>query len=434
MPDAQVVPCGCAGNLGHRRDVRGFDHRPPGGLPLAESRQRLLVGDGLGGALVGDLRIARPAIAHQPRQPAIGLIARGRPPRHHLGLGPGQGDVHQAAVVTRGLAATKCRGLGVLGAAATADVQAPDSVVVEQDVVALLHIAVEREGEVDDRELQALAAVHGHHLHRCGVAVEPAVVLGLAALLLATVAQPVTQRREAEVLAVRRLLKQLCQVGHVGHVPLAAAPGQCPIGHAAQPGRLVHRRHPAVAGVVGPLPDGVRDAVGQRITLIRKLFGGMAEEHRGGDGAHQSGAVRLVERLQQGQPVVAGIGGEDVGIPRVDGRYSRLDQSVEAGAGILALLDDHGDVPGPDPFAGEGGRAGQQSGDVGGQVPADERTQVVDADQLVALAAEGFPWHHAQPERVVAGCAGQSTARVMGLDVVHDDARVAEFGAAQHGL
>ena len=299
VPDGEVLPCGARGHLDDRRGLLDdLDHRTAGLLPLAEPRERLVVGDGVGRAPVGDDGLAGTPVAHQPGQPAVGFVARRRPPRDDLSLGPGHRHIHQAAVVAGRLPAAQHRDLVVVGGALAADVQTAGLAVVEQDLVALLHIAVERERQIDDRELQTLAAVHGHHLDGGGVAVEALVVLRRAVALLAAIAQPVPQRRQCQVLAVCGLLQQLGHVCHIGHVPLTVSVGKRAVGHAAQSCCLEHRGHAAGAGVVRPFPDGVGDAVGERIPSCGKGFSGVAEEHGGSGGPDHTGAVRLIERLQ----------------------------------------------------------------------------------------------------------------------------------------
>ena len=68
------------------------------GLPLFEPCHRVVVGDSRG-ASVRYLRPRRAAAAQQPRQPAVGFVPGRRPPRHDLGLCPGQRDVGHSAVV-----------------------------------------------------------------------------------------------------------------------------------------------------------------------------------------------------------------------------------------------------------------------------------------------------------------------------------------------
>ncbi len=177
--------------------------------------------------------------------------------------------------------------------------QAPLISIVEQDQVTITHIAVEGERQVHDGVLQTLTAVHGQYLNGGGITVEATIALGTSTGLLAPVAQPVPKRGQRKVLAVSGLLQQLCGMRHVGHIPFAAAVRQQPICHAGQARRLENRCHTVGSGVVGPFPDGLGDLVGQRITAGGKIFGAVAEEHRGSGRPHDARAVRLVECLQQ---------------------------------------------------------------------------------------------------------------------------------------
>ena len=169
----------------------------------------------------------------------------------------------------------------------------------EQHEIALLQVAVERERQVDDRVLQPLAHPHSHDLDGGSITVDPSIPFGCTAALSALSAQPVPKRRQGVVLAVRGLLQQLRQVCQVCHMSLAAVPRQHAVAHAAQLRGLQDRSHPALAGVVRPLPQGFGYAIGQRMTFGSKAFRGLTEEHRGGGGAHHAGAVRLVERFQE---------------------------------------------------------------------------------------------------------------------------------------
>ena len=67
--------------------------------------------------------------------------------------------------------------------------------------------------------------------------------------------------------------------------------------------------------MVGPLADGLGHPVGERIALFGEILGGVAEEHGAGRRPDQPGAMRLIEGLEQGQPVGCGVGAEEVGIP-----------------------------------------------------------------------------------------------------------------------
>ena len=84
---------------------------------------------------------------------------------------------------------------------------------------------------------------------------------------------------------MRDFLHQLGQVGHIGHVPLAAVPGQHPVAHSVELGCLEHRRDADLTGVIGPLPHRLGHAVGQQVTPVGEILGGLAEEHGGRGGA-----------------------------------------------------------------------------------------------------------------------------------------------------
>ena len=145
--------------------------------------------------------------------------------------------------------------------------------------------------------------------------------------------------------------------------------------------------------------------------------------------------MRLVERLQQGQPVIAGVGGEDVGVAGVDHGDADVGQCGLAGAGVPPVLHDDRDVAGLHPPAVEhGGLGGQQRSDIGGEVGTDVVAQLGDRDDLGAVAAEALPRYDTQPERVVARRPGQSAAMVVRVDIVDDDAGIAQLCPTQHHL
>ena len=200
------------------------------------------------------------------------------------------------------------------------------------------------------------------------------------------------------------LVQQLGEVLDVGEVPLAAAPGEHPLGHPGDVRRLEDRRDAARPRVVGPAPQRLGHVVGQ-VRVGRELGGGAAEEHGGGRGADQAGPARLLERLEQALPVGRRLRGEDVGVAGVDGRHAGRRQRVTAGAGVAVALDDHGDVAGPDrPDLGAvvvGRVGGEQRLHVGREVGRDERAQVVHRDGAGAADPERVAGDHPQPERVV---------------------------------
>ena len=179
------------------------------------------------------------------------------------------------------------------------------------------------------------------------------------------------------MLAVRGFLQQLRHVCEVGRMPLAVLPRQRAITHAAQLRCLVDRGHPALACMAGPLAEQLGDAVGQLICACRKGFGRLTEEHRRRGGAptpercgwsnasNNASQSAAASRLSTSESPVC-TGGTGVA------------QRPMTDAGVLVALDDHRNRGLG--FTGERGVAGQQRADVGGQIPADVCTQVVDLE------------------------------------------------------
>ena len=114
-------------------------------------------------------------------------------------------------------------------------------------------------------------------------------------------------------------------------VALAVGPRQHPLAHAGQLRGLEHRRDPAFPGVVGPLPERLGDSSVKRVALVpRGLRRSCRRTSWWPRPAPARTAVRLVERLQQAQPVVGGVGAEDVGVAGVYRGDPRCGQRVEA--------------------------------------------------------------------------------------------------------
>ena len=114
--------------------------------------------------------------------------------------GPVEADVDRAPVAERGIVEEHRLGIG--GAPARRP----------------------QERAVDDRELEALAAVDREDLHRLRIGLEPARPLLLALLSLRgghLLREPATQRRHPELLGGRGLVQQLREVAHVGQPALA---------------------------------------------------------------------------------------------------------------------------------------------------------------------------------------------------------------------
>ncbi len=303
----------------------------------------------------------------------------------------------------------------------------------ENHQLPILDVAVELEGQIDDGKLQPLRPEHRHHLHGGGVVVQaPEAFRRCAFVTLCP--QPVPQSGQAEVLTVRGVLQQLGHVGKVGHQSLAALPRQNSVAHTAQLGGLEDRGDTTLARMTRPLPQRLRNTVGQCVTAGDKRLSGFTEEHRRRGCSHHARPVRLLECLQQTKPVLRGSGFEDVGVAGVDRRYARFAQRVETGAGVLVLLDNHGDMTRPDLLAVERGAARQQIADVGGHIGGYMRTQVADQYRVGAAAAHRLSAHHPQTERIVGRGTREARPDVVRFHWVHDDLRITESGSPQDHL
>ena len=168
---------------------------------------------------------------------------------------------------------------------------------------------------------------------------------------------------------------------------------------------LEDRRDATLPGVVGPLAQRVGDAIGQRVTLGGKGFGGLAEEHRRRRRAHQPGAVRLVECLQQAQPVVGRRRAEHVGVAGVHGGDARGGQRVEARAAVSVGLDDHRDVAGPQRPSQKVAPLDSSAAMSAARSLRNVRAQPVHRDDAILLGARTCP--ATPPAAGTARCAGR---------------------------
>jgi hypothetical protein len=111
-------------------------------------------------------------------------------------------------------------------------------------VVWLTDPAVPAEGREHDRELQALAAVHGDHLHRRCVGLQPAAALfdlrpGVADPAL----QPFDERRRAQLLGRSRAVEGFPDVAQVGQLPFTVGCAEQTLEQASFRDDLEQRRH-----------------------------------------------------------------------------------------------------------------------------------------------------------------------------------------------
>ena len=133
-----------------------------------------------------------------------------------------------------------------------------------------------------------------------------------------------TQRRQAEVLTVGGLVQQLRQVRQIGHLPLAVAATTAP--GRAMPAivrGLEDGRDAALAGVVGPLPHRLGDAVGQRVTPGGKVSAVSPKNIVVAAARTSPGRCGWSNASSRHSQSSAASEREDVGVAGVDGRDAR---------------------------------------------------------------------------------------------------------------
>ncbi len=128
------------------------------------------------------------------------------------------------------------------------------------------------------------------------------------------------------MLALGDVVQHLSDVAQVGEPTLAADLGEHPSGQPAGRGGLQHGRDAAASCDVGPAPHGVGHLVGEAVAALVELARGQSHEAGQRRGPHPGTAVRLLERLEQGEPLDGGGGREHAATPRDHGRDAELVQ------------------------------------------------------------------------------------------------------------
>ncbi len=280
----------------------------------------------------------------------------------------------------------------------------------------------------------------GHQLHGRRVGVEPAGALRAAArsALGDLLAQPGQQRDEPEVVALGGLVQRLADVAQVGETTLAPDLAQHPRRHPGRRGRLHHRGHPAPGDQVDPATQHVGDLVGGPVGVRPApgvdLLGGAAHEAGQRSGAHPAAAVRLLERLEQGQPLDSRWGREDAAPAGDHGRDADLDERPLGGGQVGVAVGDDRDVARLELPTLEGGARGEQAAYVEGQVAGDVRAHLRHGEHRGGSAGEGVAAHRPQPQRRLDRSALEPRAAVVGGHRVHHDLLVAEPGADEQLL
>ena len=187
----------------------------------------------------GCARVGRLGDAGGAARAAAGAAARRRcrrrrPPRDDLALRPGQRDVEQPQLLAGVLGRGVRRRASQPGPPLPADVEHPPAVRAScsRSVAAVGHFAaVPAERHVDDGELQALAGVHGEHLHGGGVGLQPpAALVGARRRRGRRSARPASRRARVSPSdsSTAAAVQHLRDVPQVGEQPLPADRGEQP--------------------------------------------------------------------------------------------------------------------------------------------------------------------------------------------------------------
>ena len=187
---------------------------------------------------------------------------------------------------------------------------------------------VEGLGQVDDRVLQALAAMDGHQLHGLLVGVESPSAGTMLVGDEPLAAQPVQQAHHPEVLVLPDLVQDL---RHVHEVGVQTLPTWLAQESRSQPRRgeiFMHGSDATVADQVLPTPELVSPLVGQLLAMLDKVPRWTAEQvghHGGSDPPRHLGSL---DRLQQAEPRIACCGDQHAVSPAPDTGDAMVRQGI----------------------------------------------------------------------------------------------------------
>jgi hypothetical protein len=304
-------------------------------------------------------------------------------------------------------------------------------------------------GVVDDRELDALAAMDGEDLDGLGVGLEAPAALLVARVLAGRgdlLAQPRGQRGGAHLLGRRGGVQELADVAQVGQLALAVDGPQHPLREALDQRHGLGQRGDALHA------QDARPLVQAAVELLAVLLGGRrdplrrpAQEGRERGRGGPCRRRRPFDRFEQAQPVARRGGAEDAARAVDDGGDVDLVEGVADERGVAVGSDEDGDVAGANAL-GLLHRAvlgadldlrvgGEQGGEVGREVLGDVLARALIADASPArelerrLVAMDDPDAQRRRDRRV-----EQARRLVGVgrpDPPVDDALVAELRAAQ---
>ncbi len=183
-----------------------------------------------------------------------------------------------------------------------------------------------------------------------------------------------------------------------------------------------------------PVAQRLGDLVGEPVAALGEVAGGVADEAGERRGPHARAAVRLLEGLEQREPLDRRGGGEDAAAARDDRRHPHLEQRLLRRGEVGVAVADDGDVLGLERLAVERRTRVEQPADVEGEVARDVRAHVVDGQRGPRALAEGVAPHGPQPQRRAHRGADQPAVAVVGLDRTDHDALGPELGAGEQLL
>ena len=341
---------------------RSVNRRLGGGAasiaPAGEQLDDVIVGRDRRG--LGNDAVLRGA-HQQPVQRGGDRVLRRCPPAHDLGLRAGDRDVQQAQPLTGLLVRPAAAVVGPVGAAAADVDAAPAVVVVEQRPGGLGDESVGDRREVDHGVLQPLAGVDRDQLHCLRVGVEPSGALDAAAraALGHLLAQPAQQGDHAQVVALGHLVQRLADVAQVGEPALPAHLGQDPPRQAAGRGGLEDGRDPAGAEHLDPRAQPVCDLVREVVAAAVELGGGVPEEAGQRRRPDPGAAMRLLESLEQRQPLHRRRGGEHAAATGDHGWHPHFGQGAAGSGQVGVAIADDRDIGRRDRPTLEGGTRSQ---------------------------------------------------------------------------
>ena len=402
----------------------------------------------------------------QPGQRGVFVARRSGPGRYAVVLGTGERHIEKPQLLGAILHL-----LAVMSGIVRVEVQ-------HLDVAAFLGLVVLRGGASartapepgerieHDRKLQALAAMHGDHLHQPLVALEAQLRSVVAVLRIAAPAgEPLHQRRRFKPLAGFRLLQQIRQVQHVGEAarpPWLAQQGRRAMRWRGEQQTTNQRRHAHAAPSRPPFLEALLPRFPNAILGKRRRFFQRQPEHAGRQRAAQGRGFAMRrnagKRLQQTVQLLGLVGVEDIHVAELHALHPAFAQRPRHLLALGAGAHQHGDVAAAQRLASDGcppvGACFKQPGDFRSRALGRDALHVAFAGRVAASLPAPFSRVQAQQQggallvvdpqaaaRIAGGLDGLegefmqqkgTLAREQGVHGLHETGRGAVVGAEAH--